>query len=46
MKDNPRVREAYNALSKVLFNEPLSVRECDIITNALGVLNCYLPEGQ
>lgn len=46
MKENPRVRKAYDALREVLFSEPFDVKECDHIVNAMGILYSRLPEGQ
>lgn len=46
MKENARVRAAYDTLREVLFSEPLDVKECDIISNALGLLYSRLPEAQ
>ena len=46
MKENPRVRAAHDTLREVLFSEPLDVKECDILMNALGLLYSRLPEAQ
>ena len=46
MNENNKFRDAHEAVRAIIFSEPLSLGEIDILTNALGVLYSRLPEGQ